>query len=199
MRLLALFAVLALAAAAATTAFVLTQEGTPAFTGAVTTLGDSLNVGIEPYLASELEGWDLRHHNRGGKRTQEGLDELIGLDEPLAPVLVVSLGTNDHDGDLSLFRSQVEAILDHVGRRRCVVWSTLWLDGPLAEHNDVLREAARSHGNLELDDWSGLVESQPELLAFDRIHGSLDGYAARAARITRIVKRCYPRPAEPTQ
>ncbi len=194
MRLLALLVLLALAVAV-TAAVVLTRDAEPQFTGAVTFIGDSLNVGLEPYVTDELAGWDLRHHNRAGKRTQEGLDELRLLGEPLAPVLVVSLGTNDFDGDAELFERQIEEFLERAGARRCVIWSTLWLNGPLDELNDELRDAARTHPNLELDDWAGLVESRSELLASDGVHGSPDGYAERASRIARIAERCHPRPS----
>jgi lysophospholipase L1-like esterase len=194
MRLLAVLIVVVLAVSVAA-GVVLSRDNGPPFTGAVTMLGDSLNVGLEPYLAEELAGWDLRNHNRAGKRTEEGLDELRSLDEPLAPVLVVSLGTNDFNGDPELFGQLVEEILERAGTRRCVIWSTLWLYGPLDAFNAELRDAAKAHRNLELDDWAGLVESRRELLAFDEVHGSPEGYAERAARIARIAERCHPRPA----
>lgn len=193
MRLLALFVLIVIAVAVA--GIVLTRDDEPRLRGAVTMLGDSLNVGLEPYLADELPGWDLRLHNRGGKRTDEGLAELRSLDEPLAPVLVVSLGTNDFNGDPAVFGQQVEAFLEQVGARRCVIWSTLWLYGPLDDFNRELRDAARAHPNLELDDWAALVESRRELVAFDEVHGSPEGYAERAARIADIAERCHPRPA----
>ena len=44
--------------------------------GTLTTVGDSLNVGDQPYLDEELGGWSFDHHDRSGRRTQEGLDEL---------------------------------------------------------------------------------------------------------------------------
>lgn len=196
MRLLA-FLVLVALAGAVIAGIVLRRDSDPRFTGAITFLGDSLNVGLEPYVAEELASWDIRHHNRAGKRTQEGLDELRSLDDALAPVLVVSLGTNDFNGDPELFGQQVEAILERAGPRRCVIWSTLWLYGPLDAFNAELRDAARAHRNLELDDWAALVDSRRELLAFDEVHGSPEGYAERAAGIARIAERCYPRPASP--
>jgi len=193
MRLLAVLVFVALAVAV-TAGIVPRRDSEPRFTGAITFLGDSLNVGLEPYVAEELAGWDVRHHNRAGKTTQEGLDELRSLDEPLAPVLVVSLGTNDFNGDPELFGQQVEAILDRAGNRRCVIWSTLWLYGPLDALNAMLHDAARAHSNLELDDWAALVESRRELVAFDQVHGSPEGYAERATSIARIAERCSPRP-----
>jgi lysophospholipase L1-like esterase len=164
--------------------------------GSVTTLGDSLNVGIEPYLDQELEGWEVDHHNQNGRRTDEGVAELRSLGRRVAPVLVVSLGTNDFDTPTETFAQQVEEVLALAGPRRCVIWATIWFDGRHA-FNDVLRAAARRHGNLELADWAALVEEEPELLAFDGIHGSPDGYARRAAQAARIAERCIPAPVQP--
>lgn len=195
MRTLALVVALTVAGAVAA-GLALTRDGDQRVTGSVALLGDSLNVGLEPYLAEELDGWALDSENREGRRTQEGLAELDSLDQPLPPVLVVSLGTNDFDGDPEVFGRQVERLLDRIGPDRCVVWSTLWLSGgPLAAHNDVLREIARSRPALVLDDWAALVASRPELLAFDGVHGSPAGYAERAERIAGLVERCSPRDA----
>ena len=166
-------------------------------TGSVTTLGDSLNVGIEPYLDEELGDWSIDHHNRSGRRTEEGLAELrsLGRDD-VGQVLVVSLGTNDFDGDPASFRRQVEKVVARAGPRRCVVWATIWLGGP-HPFNDVLRQAARLHSNLHLVDWAGLVEQDPALLVSDGVHGTPDGYARRAEETARIARDCLP-PSEQT-
>ena len=164
--------------------------------GSVTTLGDSLNVGSEPYLDEELEGWDVAHHNQNGRRTDEGIAELRALGRNVAPVVVVSLGTNDFDSDSATFSRQVDELLELAGPRRCVIWATIWFGGP-HEFNDVLADAARRHPNLELADWAALVEEAPELLAADGIHASPEGYARRAEQAARIAERCLPsRPAQ---
>ncbi len=159
--------------------------------GRVTTLGDSLNVGIESYLDEELDGWDVEHRNQSGRRTHEGIAELRALGPNVAPVVVVSLGTNDYNGDPATFRAQVEEVLELAGRDRCVVWATIWFDG---QHpfNDILRDAARRHANLELADWAGLIEAEPSLLSFDGIHGTPEGYARRAEQAATIARRCLP-------
>ena len=167
--------------------------GSERVVGSVTTLGDSLNVGIEPDLDRELEGWDVSHHNQSGRRTQEGIAELRALGSDVAPVVVVSLGTNDFDSSSATFRRQVDELLELAGPRRCVIWATIWFDGP-HEFNDVLADAARRHPNLELADWAALVEQEPELLSSDGIHGSPEGYARRAEQAARIAERCLPVP-----
>ena len=172
---------------------VLVRDDTPGRVGSVTTVGDSLNVGMEPYLDDELRGWRLRHRNQNGRRTAEGIAELRALGRDLAPVVVVSLGTNDFDADAATFRAQVDEVLALAGPRRCVVWTTIWLDRP-HRLNEVLRDAARRYPNLELADWAGLVEDEPSALAFDGVHGSPEGYARRAALVADLVRRCLPEP-----
>ncbi len=187
--------VAAFAALAASIAFLLADRHSRSdeVVGSVTTLGDSLDVGTASYLDRELEGWDVDHHGLSGRRTDEGLAELRSLGGDVAPVLVVSLGTNDFDSDPDAFRTQVEQLLALAGPRRCVIWATIWLDGP-HRLNDVLRDAARRHRNLELADWAGLVAEDRGLLAADGIHGSPEGYERRAEQAATIVRRCLPRP-----
>lgn len=168
------------------------RRGNDPATGTVTLLGDSLNVGIEPYLSEELDGWEISSHNAVGRRTEEGIAELRALGGAIAPVLVVSLGTNDLDGESAAFAGQVERLLQLAGPRRCVVWATIWAGGPQEDFNTALRDAAGRHGNLELLDWAALVEDEPELVASDGVHGSVDGYARRAEETAIIARRCRP-------
>ena len=67
-------------------------------TGALTLVGDSLNVGTDPWLREELPRWDIDAHDRVGRTTAEGIEVLRERGAALAPVVVVSLGTNDPDG-----------------------------------------------------------------------------------------------------
>jgi hypothetical protein len=159
--------------------------------GTLTTVGDSLNVGAQPYLDEELGGWSIDHHDQNGRRTQEGLDELDSLGRDVGQVLVVSLGTNDFDGDPVTFRRRVEEVVARAGPRRCVVWATIWLGGP-HPFNDVLRGSAALHPNLQLVDWAAMVEREPELLAADGVHATPDGYARRAEETARIARSCLP-------
>jgi len=160
-------------------------------TGTLTTVGDSLNVGVQPYLDDELGGWSIDHHDRSGRRTQEGIDQLRSLGSDVGQVLVVSLGTNDFDADPATFRRQVEEIVARAGPRRCIVWTTIWLGGP-HELNDVLRASATLHPNLRLVDWAAMVEQDPELLAGDGVHATPDGYARRAEEIAGVARDCLP-------
>ena len=182
---------LVIAVAIAVAVYVAADGDTPAAdAGAVTLVGDSLNVGIEPALRDELPRWSIDAHDRVGRSTAEGIDELRSLKATLAPVVVVSLGTNDAEGSEAEFRRLVDEALAIAGPERCVVWSTIVRDGePRTGFNDVLNQAASVHANLRLVDWVSLT-GQDGVLARDGVHGTADGYARRAAESARAVRGC---------
>ena len=159
-------------------------------TGALTLVGDSLNVGTDPWLREELPRWNIDAHDQVGRTTAEGIEVLRERGGALAPVVVVSLGTNDLDGTEADFRELVEEAVEIVGPDRCLVWATVARGGERSGFNEVLRDAASAHGNVRLVEWASLVAENPELLEFDQVHGTPDGYARRAAETARIVRTC---------
>ena len=161
--------------------------------GSITLVGDSLNVGVVPSLAEALPGWRIANESVVGRRTAEGVESARALGQALAPVVVVSLGTNDPPDDVAGFRQRIEELMTIAGASRCVIWSTIWRGGPSETFDDALRGAARMHRNLELDDWSALVSVDAGLLAADGLHGSPEGYRRRAQSIARIARGCLPR------
>ena len=157
----------------------------------MTLVGDSLNVGIDPYLRTELAGWKVDVHDRVGRSTAEGVEELGRLRASLAPVVVVSLGTNDADGSEPEFRTLVAEAIRLVGDETCLVWATIVRDGaPRTGFNEALAEARGRHANLRLVEWAALTETDDALLAADRVHGTSDGYARRAEETARVVRAC---------
>jgi hypothetical protein len=159
--------------------------------GAATLVGDSMNVGTDPYLREALSGWRIDAHDRVGRTTAEGVEQLRALGGAVAPVVVVSLGTNDADGSEDEFRALVGDVLRLAGPGRCVVWATIVRGGaPRAGFNDVLEEAAAAHRQLRLLDWAMLVEHDESLLAGDLVHGTPDGYVRRAEETARIARTC---------
>jgi hypothetical protein len=167
------------------------EEGGEQAAGVATLVGDSLNVGIEPYLGDELPGWRLDTHDRVGRATQEGIDELRSLRSRLAPVVVVSLGTNDADGFEPAFRKLVDQAVAIVGPRRCLVWATVVRDGTARTgFNDVLEDARSAHSNVRLVEWAALVDDNRELLAADLVHGTPEGYARRAEATADAIRDC---------
>jgi lysophospholipase L1-like esterase len=188
---LSLAIVIAVAIAVAVYAVKRSDDSPPHAAGSATLVGDSLNVGIEPYLDDELSGWRVDAHDRVGRATQEGIDELRSLGGGLAPVVVVSLGTNDSDGSEQEFRKLVNQAVAIVGPRRCLVWATVVRDGtPRTGFNQVLEDARSEHPNVRLVEWAALVGDDGELLAGDLVHGTPEGYARRAEDTARAIRDC---------
>jgi len=194
MRSSALFALL-LAAAAVTVLLVARHggdEGAPAG-GTVALVGDSLNVGVEPYLGKALPGFDVIVNDRVGRRTEEGIDEIEEGRARLAPHVVVSLGTNDPPSAVGAFRAAVERVIELVGPGRCLVWATVWRDAaPNDAFNQVLRDAASANRRMRLVEWAAMVQAHPDWLAPDGLHGNETGYRERARAIAAAVRDCAP-------
>ena len=193
MRLPVLIALVLAAAAIVAFAAVRADDAGPTGSGAVTLVGDSLNVGIEPYLARELNGWRIDGHDLVGRATPEGVEELRKLGDALAPVVVVSLGTNDPEGSEGEFRRLVDEAVDLVGPDRCLLWATIVRDGVERTGFDgVLREARSEHANVRLIEWGRMIAEDPSLLAADLVHGTPEGYARRAVETARAIRDCRP-------
>lgn len=186
---------LLLLAAAGTVAFLAVgrddENAAVTATGALTMVGDSLNVGTDPYLREALPHWDIDAHDREGRSTEEGLDVLRERRSSLAPVVVVSLGTNDAEGSESRFRELVDEAVALVGPGRCLVWATIVRDGAeRSGFDDVLRDAADANTNVRLVDWASLVAENEDVLAGDLVHGTPAGYARRAQATADAVRTC---------
>lgn len=165
----------------------------PASRGTITLIGDSLNVGIEPYVPDALPGWKIVANDEVGRVTPQGIAELEAGMSTLSNYIVVSLGTNDPPAEVETFRKDVARFLRLVGPNRCVVWATIWRDGrPNDAFNDVLRDAAKANRRVSLVEWAEMVEQDPALLAPDRLHGSEDGYRERARKVAAAVAGCAP-------
>lgn len=191
MRRVALIALAAVLVAAG--AYLVLRDDSAAVptSGRVGLVGDSLNVGIEPFLEDALRGWELEADDVVGRSTPDGLEALERAGSGLAPRVVISLGTNDAASDAEGFALRVARALELAGPQRCVVWATIRRDGDAyRSFNDVLRAEAGARSNLVLVDWARMVADDPGLLAADGVHGTVDGYAARAEAVADAVRSC---------
>jgi lysophospholipase L1-like esterase len=160
--------------------------------GTATLVGDSLNVGIEPYLPAALPQWKIVANDRVGRTTAEGIGELEAGRPPLSPYVVVSLGTNDGQ-DVAGFRADVARVLRLIGPNRCVTWATIWRDGkPNDAFNEVLRDAARANRRVRLVEWAEMARAHPDWLAGDHLHGNETGYRERARAVAAATMSCAP-------
>ena len=71
--------------------------------GTVTLIGDSLNVGLEPYLGETLPQWRIVANDQVGRTTAEGIAELETGHPALSSYVIVSLGTNDRPDGVEAF------------------------------------------------------------------------------------------------
>jgi lysophospholipase L1-like esterase len=159
--------------------------------GKVSLVGDSLNLGVEPYLQEELQGWQIETDDVVGRSTATGIEHLRAQRASLGSYVVVSLGTNDPVDTRDAFRAGVSEALVVAGAQRCVVWATIRRDGDTYEPFDqILRDASAGNRNLRLVEWTSMIRAHPDWLAGDGIHASSDGYKARAKAIVDAMRTC---------
>ena len=168
------------------------QRAAPLPPSAVSLVGDSLNLGMEPALEEALPRWTLHADDVVGRGTATGLERLRAAGSSLAPYVVISLGTNDPSAALDAFRSDVAEALRIASPNRCVVWATIHRDGHAYNaFNDVLRAVAGRNRNVRLVEWAKMIDQHPDWLAFDGIHGNPAGYAARADAVVAAMRSCH--------
>jgi lysophospholipase L1-like esterase len=159
--------------------------------GAVLVVGDSLAVGLEPYLGGMLGDRSVLWDARSGRTTPQGLFALRAAVRTSSPAtVVVSLGTNDGP-DPARFRSRIDRVLAAVPRGACVVWSTVIRaprKGPYHALNHVLRKESRGRADLVLVDWARAVATGRVTLP-DGVHPDAGGFAYRSRMIASAVER----------
>jgi lysophospholipase L1-like esterase len=180
-RLAALAAALVLIAVPAAQA---AQVPTP-----VLVVGDSLAVGMEPYLGTLLTPSALVWDARSGRTTPQGLVRLRArLREVVPQTVVVSLGTNDGP-DPRRFASRVHRALQAIPATACVVW--LDINRPLRKGryralNRVLEEAAARDPRMVLVHWDRAVLKGRVALP-DGLHPDAAGFQYRSLMIAGAV------------
>jgi hypothetical protein len=139
-------------------------------------VGDSLAVGIAPYVDAGLGERLLTVEAAEGRGTGTQVDLLDGYAGTSAPIWIVSLGTNDNPED---FTDVAPDVLRLAGPDRCVVWFDIWRSGTDDEVNATLDALALKHDNLHLVRWHETSELHPEWFSGYDVHPASDGYAVR--------------------
>jgi lysophospholipase L1-like esterase len=173
--------------------------------GGVLVVGDSLAVGLKPYLPALLEQevtWDAK----SGRTTPQGLVALRTALRTVKPkVVVISLGTNDGP-DPARFRARIDKARAAIGPKTCIVWSLIYRParkGPYAALNTVLHAEAGAHTRFHLVDWDRAVARRSVTLP-DGLHPDAAGFAYRSRMIARTVRdgcgvlATTPDPTDPT-
>ena len=147
-------------------------------------VGDSLTLGVEPYVGAEFanRGCQVLFVNaRKSRPPAEGVAVIEGLSSLgwMPDILVVALGTND-DTDEVAFGSQIDWVMELAGDRP-VIWVNIDRESTEGALNHALMAAEMRHSTLWVQDWNGFADANPTLRAHDGIHLTPAGYAQRAA------------------
>ncbi len=154
-------------------------------------VGDSLAVGMDSPLKSELDGWSLTTFAQRGRRLADarGLMPAPGTDR----VIAMSLGTNDERDDTAGIRSANRAALEAAGTGGCVVWATVYRDGRSSTAmNEEIRARGRADTRVHIVDWARYAAEHPERIGGDGTHPTPLGYRARAKMYADAIRECAP-------
>lgn len=156
----------------------------------VLVVGDSLAVGLRPYLG-DLLGANVAWDAKSGRTTPQGLVALRSALRTVRPTtVIVSLGTNDGP-DPTRFKSRIDRALRTIGAQACVVWTNIFRParkGPYVALNGVLAQEAARVSRLHLVDWNGAVARRAVALP-DGLHPDPAGFAYRSRMIANAVHR----------
>jgi hypothetical protein len=153
--------------------------------GALYAVGDSVLLGAEPYLATTLDGWDLRVDARVSRGVPEGFDLVRMNEDRIGDVLVILLGHNYGGG--GRFAGWLESLLGEVEDvPRVVLVTVVEWSGAQPEVNRAIRAAPERHPNVVVADWAAVVEANPGFLR-DHVHPGRAGAVALANLIAVMV------------
>jgi hypothetical protein len=139
-------------------------------------LGDSLAVGIAPYVDAGLGQRTLAVDAAEGRGTATSVSLLTPYAASAAPDWIVSLGTNDNTDE---FGDNARALMQLAGTDRCVVWFDVWRVGADESINATLTQIAAVNPNLHLIPWHETSTLHSEWFSGDDVHPSSEGYAVR--------------------
>jgi hypothetical protein len=159
-------------------------------------VGDSLAVGMRPYLAADLPGWEVSVDGRVGRPLAEGMGVLAGtaIPDPSRTVLGISLFTNDDPTRTAVLRSAIATSLSRAGADGCVVWATIARPAvggvTYAAANRIIAQAAAGDDRLRVVPWAAYADAHAGILAADGVHPSPAGYRARASLYAEAAASC---------
>lgn len=166
--------------------------------------GDSLTVDAAPHLRRLAAPARVTIDAKIGRHAWEGVALIRRKIATMPNAVVVALGTND-DFDrtgVSLFRTHVNSIMNLLGRKRCVVWTTIY-EKPkppkrgrpaptmvYAGLNQVIDETAKQWRNIRRVPWAEIAARNPLWFRYDSVHPTDAGYAERARQTVAALRRC---------
>jgi hypothetical protein len=157
--------------------------------GPVLVLGDSLAVGLRPFLGDMVGGRQVVWDARTGRTTPQGMARLRADLLQVAPAtVVVSLGTND-GSDPNRFASRMQRLLLALPPTACVVWPAIYRPprkGPYEALNRVLRRQMQRDPRLVVPRWD-VVVLRGEVRLPDGLHPDQFGFRHRSRIIASAI------------
>jgi hypothetical protein len=158
--------------------------------GPVLVLGDSLAVGMRPFLGPMLADREVVWDARTGRTTPQGLQRLRADPLRVLPTtVVVSLGTNDGP-DPARFADRIRRVLLALPPGACVVWPTIVRaprKGPYGGLDRVLRRQARRDPRFVVPAWDVAV-LRGEVRLPDGVHPDQFGFLRRSRMIAHAIR-----------
>lgn len=187
----ALIPLVLVAALAAPPAHAAQEEPLPQEEQDVLVVGDSLAVGMRPWIGTAIEARPVRYSVRGGIGTPVGVKRLReALEVSLPTTVVLSLGTNDGPDPLR-FNQRVQRILELVPADACVVWPSIHRakrKGPFRQLNRVLRDIASRDRRITIIPWDRMIDRGTARLP-DGVHPDDAGYQLLGAKVSQAVRK----------
>jgi lysophospholipase L1-like esterase len=158
--------------------------------GPVLVVGDSLAVGMRPFLVPMLGDRVIAWNARSGRTTPQGMQVLRATLAQVTPAtVVISLGTNDGP-DPQRFADRIRRVLGALPPRACVVWPTIIRPprkGPYGALDRVLRRQARRDPRFVVPSWDYAVLRGNVRLP-DGVHPDDFGFLYRSRMIARAIR-----------
>jgi hypothetical protein len=175
------------------------MDDTPRPAGAIGLIGDSVLIGVDPWIDGDLAGagWGPIHYF-GGTGTRAPADNPIGAAQILAdwratgydpPVWIIGIGADDVGfvGDSqAASEADIEVILNAIGPDRDVVMATIQHPNKFwqTNWNNALRAIAARNPELDVVEWQAEADQHPDWWGGDGVHLSPTGYRQRSLRLT---------------
>lgn len=158
--------------------------------GPVLVVGDSLAVGMRPFLGPLLGDREVAWDARAGRTTPQGLQALrADLRMVMPQTVVVSLGTNDGP-DPRRFADRIRRVLRELPARACVVWPAI-IRAPRKGAYDgldrVLRRQAEGDPRFVVPGWD-LVVLRGNVRLPDGVHPDDFGFLYRSRMIANAIR-----------
>jgi hypothetical protein len=153
----------------------------------VSAFGDSVLLGAEDQLVAQLAPSPVTVDAQEDRSLLGAISILQAARPTMGDIVVLDLGYND-DSDPAVFRQRIDGAMAALAGVAKVIWlnQSLW-SASRAGMNAELAAAATRYGNLEVVDWSAVVDAHPEDVYDDRIHLTPAGQVALAALVRQHV------------